>query len=82
MTALITGLLAAALSPVSSAEPLPAATQNALVQKHCAVCHSDAASNGGLSLQHYDAAQPNPPLAAMLLSKLRNGAIDGQPSGT
>ena len=31
--------------------------------------------NGGLSLQHYDAATPNPPLAAMLLTKLNGGAM-------
>lgn len=54
---------------------MPTARQNALVQKYCTVCHTDAAKNGGLSLEHFDAAQPNPPLAAMLLSKLQNGAI-------
>jgi hypothetical protein len=54
---------------------MTSAQQNALVQKHCAVCHTDAAKNGGLSLEHYDAAQANPPLAAMLLSKLRGGAM-------
>jgi hypothetical protein len=54
---------------------MPPAQQTALVAKYCAVCHTDAAKNGGLSLEHYDAAQANPPLAAMLLSKLRNGAM-------
>jgi cytochrome c551/c552 len=54
---------------------MPPAQQTALVQKYCAVCHTDAAKNGGLSLQHYDASQANPALAAMLLSKLRNGAM-------
>src|SRR5262249_28425451 len=39
------------------------------------VCHTDAAMNGGLSLQHYDAAKRDPALAAMILSKLRNGAM-------
>ena len=58
-----------------AAELMPPAQQNALVQKYCAVCHTDAAKNGGLSLEHYDAAQANPALAAMLLSKLRNGAM-------
>ncbi len=57
------------------AELMSPAQQNSLVQKYCAVCHTDAARNGGLSLQHYDAAQANPALAAMLLSKLRNGAM-------
>jgi len=56
-------------------ELMPPAQQNSLVQKYCAVCHTDAAKNGGLSLEHYDAAQANPALAAMLLSKLRNGAM-------
>lgn len=54
---------------------MPPAEQNALVKQYCAVCHTDAARNGGLSLQHYDAAKPDPPLAAMLLSKLNNGAM-------
>jgi hypothetical protein len=51
------------------------AQQNALVQKYCAVCHSDAQKNGGLSLEHFDAAQVESSLAAMLVSKLKNGAI-------
>jgi hypothetical protein len=58
-----------------AAELMPPAQQNILVQKYCAVCHTDAAKNGGLSLEHYDSAQVNPALAAMLLSKLRNGAM-------
>ncbi len=61
--------------PALRAEMMPAAQQTALVQKYCAVCHTDAARNGGLSLEHYDAAEANPQLAAMLLSKLRNGAM-------
>src|SRR5689334_12619246 len=61
--------------PARAAQLLPRAQQNSLVQKYCAVCHTDAARNGGLSLEHYDAAQVNPALAAMLLSKLRNGAM-------
>jgi hypothetical protein len=52
---------------------MPAAQQNALVQKYCAVCHTDAARNGGLSLEHFDAAQASPSLTAMLLSKLTGG---------
>lgn len=56
-------------------EPLPPERQTSLVRKYCAVCHTDAAKNGGLSLEHYNAAQPNPALAAMLLSKLRTGAM-------
>jgi len=58
-----------------AAEIMPPAQQNALVQKYCAVCHTDSVKNGGLSLAHYDATELNPALAAMLLSKLRNGAM-------
>jgi hypothetical protein len=54
---------------------MPSAEQNALVKKYCAVCHSDSAMNGGLSLQHYDAAKRDPGLAAMILSKLNSGAM-------
>jgi hypothetical protein len=60
---------------------MPSAEQNALVKKYCAVCHTDAAKNGGLSLEHYDAAQRNPALAAMILSKLNNGAIGAAGNG-
>ena len=52
---------------------MPSTEQNVLVQKYCAVCHTDAANNGGLSLQHFDAAQAPPSLTAMLLSKLTGG---------
>lgn len=54
---------------------MPAVEQQALVRKYCAVCHTDASTNGGLSLQHYDPAVPNAALAAMLLSKLENNAM-------
>jgi hypothetical protein len=49
------------------------ARQNELVGKYCAVCHTDAARNGGLSLEHFDAANAAPSLTAMLLSKLTSG---------
>ena len=52
---------------------MPTAKQNALVRQHCAVCHTDAAKNDGLSLEHFDAATAAPSLAAMLLSKLSGG---------
>src|SRR3977135_4401206 len=60
---------------------MPAAEQNALVKQYCAVCHTDAAMNGGLSLQHYDAAKRDPSLAAMILSKLNNGAMGAAGNG-
>jgi hypothetical protein len=60
---------------------MPAAEQNALVKKYCAVCHTDAAKSGGLSLEHYDAAKRDPSLAAMALSKLNNGAMGAAGNG-
>lgn len=60
---------------------MPAAEQNALVKRYCAVCHTDTAMNGGLSLQQYDAAKHDPPLAAMILSKLNNGAMGAAGAG-
>lgn len=57
----------------TAATELPVAQQNALVQKHCAVCHTDRTPNGGLSLQHFDATEVAPSLAAMMLSKLTSG---------
>jgi len=56
-------------------DTMPPAAQNALVQKFCAVCHDDAKMIGGLSLQHFDAARVDPTLAAMLASKLKDGAL-------
>jgi hypothetical protein len=56
-------------------EAMPVAQQNALVHKYCAVCHTDAVRNGGLSLEHFDAAHAAPSLMAMLLSKLTSGVL-------
>jgi hypothetical protein len=70
---------AAAYTPVWAA--MPAAEQNALVTKYCAVCHTVAAMYGGLSLQRYDAAKRDPGLAAMILSKLNNGAMGAAGNG-
>jgi hypothetical protein len=71
--------IAVVCMPIQAA--MPPAEQNALVSKYCAVCHTDAAMNGGLSLQHYDAAKRDPALAAMILSKLRNGAMGAAGNG-
>ena len=58
-----------------AADAMPVPQQNALVQQYCAVCHTDAQRNGGLSLQHFDAAHPDAAVAAMVLGKLKTGAI-------
>src|SRR5262249_5827597 len=73
--AVIAVWVAAACSAFAANDALPVAQQNALVHKYCAVCHTDRARNGGLSLEHYDAAETNAPLAAMLLSQLPKGAM-------
>ena len=81
--ALVTGLaVCAAWVPVASASgAMPIAQQNELVGRYCAVCHTDAIPNGGLSLQHFDAARPDPGLTAMIVSKLKSKALgaSGQP---
>ena len=79
MRPLVPWILAAFSAPAWAA--MPAAEQNALVKQYCAVCHTDAAKNGGLSLQHYDAGSRDPGLAAMILSKLNNGAMGAAGNG-
>ncbi len=65
--------VAVSLGAAPVAGVMPQGQQNAMVQKYCAVCHTDVARNGGLSLEHFDAAQAPPSLVAMLLSKLTGG---------
>ena len=65
-------ILTAALT-LHAAEPMPPAQQNSVIQKYCGACHSDALMYGGLSVQHFDAAHPEPAVAAMLVSKLTAG---------
>ena len=66
---------AATASALAENEAFSVARQNALIHRYCAVCHTDSSRNGDLSLEHYDAGTSDPALAAMLLSKLRNGAM-------
>ena len=66
------GVIAA--SGLQAAE-MPVAQQNAMVQKYCATCHTDAVRNGGLSLQHFDAAHADPGEVAMMVGKLKTGAL-------
>jgi len=47
--------------------------QNVMMEKYCVICHLDTAMNGGLSLEHFDAATVSPPLAAILVSKFTTG---------
>ena len=78
VAALAAGLMAgspAVPRAIAASTSMPAAQQNALVQKYCAVCHTDAHPNGGLSLEHFDAAHADPGLAAMMASKLKGGAL-------
>jgi hypothetical protein len=81
--ALLTGLAicVSGVSHASASAPMPITQQNALVGKYCAVCHTDAIPNGGLSLQHFDATRPDPGLMAMIVSKLKAKALgaSGQP---
>ena len=66
----------AAQVPVAVANgTMPVTQQNALVQKYCAVCHTDAKPTGGLSLEGFDAAHPDPGVAAMMVSKMKTGAM-------
>lgn len=67
------GWVALWLAPAMASAMMPADQQNALVQKYCAVCHTNANPQGGLSLQKFDAAHADPSVASMLLSKLTNG---------
>ena len=66
-----------ALAGVYSAQTaLSVAEQNEITMTRCAVCHTDAKPLGGLSLEHFDAAQPDPALARMMLVKIKeDGAI-------
>ncbi len=61
------------LGVARAADLMGAAQETAVVQKYCGSCHSDALMYGGLSVQHFDAALPDPTLTAMLLSKITNG---------
>jgi cytochrome c551/c552 len=78
LATLTIGLIAGspAVSIAAGSDTMPVTQQNALVQKYCVACHTDASKDGGLSLQHFDASHLDPSLAAMMLSKVRDaGAI-------
>ena len=73
LTIFAIGMGLSSTAPGQAAELLSAARETAVVQKYCGSCHSDALMYGGLSVQHFDAAHPDPTVAAMLLSKLTRG---------
>jgi hypothetical protein len=67
------GWVALLCAPALASATMAVDQQNALVQKYCAVCHTNANPQGGLSLERFDAGHADPSVAAMLLSKLTNG---------
>ena len=69
----VAALTAASVAMASGS--MPVAQQNKLIAEYCAVCHTDAHPNGGLTLEHFDAAHAHPGVAAMVLSKLKTGAM-------
>ncbi len=75
----VVAAVALAVPTVFAGDAMAVAQQNALVnslvKKYCAVCHTDATRDGGLSLEHFDAAQVAPSLAAMMVSKLTSGVL-------
>ncbi len=56
-----------------AATELAPGEETALVHNYCGGCHSDKLMYGGMSVEHFDAAHPDPTLTAMLLSKLTGG---------
>jgi hypothetical protein len=47
--------------------------QNALIARHCTVCHNDTTPNGGLSLTGFDVERAQASLIAIMLSKMSQG---------
>lgn len=78
---LLTTLLASLAIAAAASAGMPAPQQNAMVAKYCGVCHSDAHPNGGISFERFNAAHPDPGVAAMIVSKLKGKALgaSGQP---
>ncbi len=61
--------------PADAVATMSVAAQNALVQQYCVGCHDDAQKTGGLSLEAFDAAHPDSTVVAMMVGKLRAGAM-------
>src|SRR5438477_1337509 len=67
------GLVAGFPAVATASETMSAPQQNELLRKYCVVCHNDEQMKGHLSLEHFDAANPDRTVAAMMLSKVRDG---------
>jgi mono/diheme cytochrome c family protein len=64
-------LVAGAQQPPAPASGVMAVErQNELVKTRCMICHTDANRKGGLSLQSFDAARPDPSIARMMAVKV------------
>jgi hypothetical protein len=81
MRVVITGacalILAAGTAWGQSATTMPVASQQALVTKYCAGCHSDRSASGGFSWSKIDLANPdqNAPQTERVIRKLRAGMM-------
>jgi cytochrome c551/c552 len=75
--AVVTFVVPVILSAARPTASLSVADQNALVARNCAVCHDDDAKTGGLSLEHFDAAQieQSAAVAEKMIRKLRAGMM-------
>jgi hypothetical protein len=73
--AIITAGLIVDSPAVFASDAMPLSQQDALVKKYCVVCHDDAKLIGGMSLEHFDPAHPDPNIAGMMVSKLQYGAM-------
>lgn len=66
----------AAQGPASQSAEMPAAQQDALLRAHCVGCHTSTKPAGGLALDTFDAARPDPGIARMLRVKIaEDGAL-------
>ncbi|MDE3154094.1 MAG: DUF1592 domain-containing protein [Acidobacteriota bacterium] len=64
-----------AAAPAAAPGAMPVKQQNALVQQYCVGCHDDAQMTGGLSLEKFDAAHLDAHVAALMVRKLKAGAM-------
>jgi hypothetical protein len=75
--------LVAAQRDSSTPNAMPVAEQNELVMKRCIPCHDARQRKGGLSLERFNAADPDPDIARLMMVKITGDnatAAAGQPS--